>query len=81
MKPLANQSAFPRAVATDAYGTVRSTMESDDHGMTLRQHYAGLAMQGLLSTPCTDGMRPSELAEEALNYVDALIAALQKPTP
>lgn len=68
MSALANKLAFPQALDSEQLG----------EGMTMRQHYAGLAMQGLLATPRCDGMKPSDLAEEALNYTDALIAELEK---
>jgi hypothetical protein len=45
--------------------------------MTLREHYAGLAMQGLLS----DGgyyTDPTEGARLAIAHADALIAELQR---
>lgn len=61
--------------------------------MTLREYYAGLAMQGILSNPITEG---GELADSqgreafgdaCVNAADALIAALakasteEKPSP
>lgn len=47
-------------------------------GMTLRQHYAGLAMQGLLACPGIDGPY-DEIAAHAVNAADSLIAELAKP--
>ena len=44
-------------------------------GMTLREYYAGLAMQGLLQNGL-DG--PVRVATEAITYADALITALQE---
>jgi hypothetical protein len=50
--------------------------------MTLREHYAGLAMQGLLA--CPDGQGFPSMAEAAkfyaersVAYADALIAELE----
>jgi hypothetical protein len=47
-------------------------------GLTIRQHYAGLAMQGL----CVSNSGVSEMAntcaEAAVKYADALIAQLNK---
>lgn len=53
--------------------------------MTLRQHYAGLAMQGLLSDhkdhsdECADGETcPQTVARLAVLHSEELIAALEK---
>ena len=54
--------------------------------MTLRQHYAGLAMQGLIAdpAPAPEGIRsnPKErlkyFAKRACAYADALLAELAK---
>jgi hypothetical protein len=47
-------------------------------GMTLREHYAGLAMQGLLA-----GGRfgETEVCDRAINYADELIRVLSKAQP
>ena len=44
-------------------------------GLTIREHFAGLAMQGLLAAGRMGG---SVVAQEALIYADALIAALNQ---
>jgi hypothetical protein len=51
--------------------------------MTLREHYAGLAMQGFLA--CPDGLGFASAAEAAKHYAaqsvayaDALLAELEK---
>lgn len=44
-------------------------------GMSLRQHYAGLAMQTLIGQ---GGWGYDDAAEEALCHADALLAALNK---
>lgn len=51
-------------------------------GITLRQHYAGLAMQGILSS-CPSGVDANEMpfndwAKSAVKQADALIAELEK---
>lgn len=53
--------------------------------MTLREYYAGLAMQGMLSNSYSDGCtKPlslasnQETAEMAVNQADALIKELEK---
>lgn len=53
-------------------------------GMTLRQYYAGLAMQGMLSFPGTlnsnQTKTPANTANLAVSFADALIAELKKGT-
>lgn len=57
------------------------------YGITLRQHYAGLAMQGLLAnTDAEDveahklGLFAGPLSENAVLFADALLAELAKET-
>ncbi|MBB4063644.1 hypothetical protein [Gellertiella hungarica] len=52
----------------------------DNAGMTKREYFAGLAMQGLLGSNGNDGtyMRANEIVREAVWYADALIAELAK---
>ena len=58
------------------YGRTR-TVTVDDGGMTLRQYYAGLAMQGILAHP--EGFTtPEGYAKDAVAQADALIAELDK---
>ena len=52
-------------------------------GMTLRQHYAGLAMQALITKGMEDGHKKgfasvSTISVYAVEYADALIAELAK---
>jgi hypothetical protein len=50
-------------------------------GLTKREHFAGLAMQGLLSANATYGGRTNNnemLALNSLQVADALLAALDK---
>lgn len=79
MNTLADSPAFPRLYA-------RSD-EDGRSGMTLRQHYAGLAMQGILANqPLTleiyrhhPGKTGCEaIASEAAGMADALLAELEK---
>lgn len=56
------------------------------HGMTLRQHYAGLAIAAIIGTaaaPCMTGMQGAEpaVAIAALRIADALLAELAKDQP
>jgi hypothetical protein len=58
--------------------------ETHFDGMTMRQYYAGLAMQGILSSAF---INPSDLSNEkgiselAVTYSDALIRELNKTQP
>lgn len=51
-------------------------------GITLREHYAGLALQGLLASPAaeSDGWswRTGSIAGDAVLFADELIAELEK---
>lgn len=70
-----SKQAFPRPAAFSPFsGGERST---EVEGMTLREYYAGLAMQGLLAC-ITDGCDPSVAAVRAVGYADALIDELSK---
>ena len=46
------------------------------NGLTKREHFAGLAMQGLLST--AKSTPSNKYATEAVNMADALLEALEK---
>jgi hypothetical protein len=46
-------------------------------GLTKREHFASMMMQGLLSNPDKDFFR-DDLAEEAVALADSLLAALEK---
>lgn len=60
-------------MAIDPDGTIRPLVIP----MTLRERYAGQAMQGCLTNPEWDA-GPEETAYMALRYADALIARLGK---
>lgn len=52
------------------------------YGITLRQQFAAMAMQGILSNSLIldrFGMTKESVASESLNFADALIAALSQP--
>ena len=72
MSDLANTYVYPVATI-DGYTQT---------GITLRQHYAGLAMQGLIANKAhPTHFNPSDDASYVLAITDALIAALsQSPT-
>lgn len=61
---LKDKSAFPDFIGAD--------------GMTLRQYYAGLAMQGLIAGQYDDSYNYEELACASIKRADALIKELEK---
>lgn len=51
--------------------------EPADEGMSLREHYVGLAMLGVMSNQRTSSMEsPEHVAECAVIYADALLSKL-----
>ena len=53
--------------------------ESNKPIVTLREYYAGLAMQGILANCAAEQTKPSaEIVNEAVEYADMLIEALAK---
>lgn len=75
-------SAFPQA-NHDAYGmgpgTIDDTQVFDVQGMTLRDWFAGMAMQAILSNPSLDLLSPNKLAHDAFNAADAMIEERSQP--
>ena len=49
------------------------------NGLTKREHFAGLAMQGILSASLNMHDYPKEIAQDAVAHADALLAALSAP--
>jgi hypothetical protein len=64
-----------------AGGHAYPTDGDDETGMTLREHYAGLAMQGLMQAHASQGTSPmptmSELCRQAVSAADDLLHALE----
>ena len=73
MKPDPDEPAFPTTAVTHGSGQV----EYLPHGMTIRQHFAVLALTGMLADSCRDTPY-SVSAEQAVRYADELILALNK---
>lgn len=65
-----DQGGFVHPHVTYEYGE-----EVHHIGITLRQHYAGLAVQGLLSSRACEGQPYAEIAERAFVVADAMIEA------
>lgn len=55
-----------------------SMQGNDGHGLTKREYFAGLAMQGLAMYT---GAEPEGVAKYAVDLADALLAELEKPVP
>lgn len=78
-KKIGEQPAFPfviPATLVPAYLADDATAKTMYlPGLTIRQEFARTAMQGLLACPGAD---PTELAENAIGWADALLEALAK---
>ena len=66
-RPRGDREAFPTGDPT----------HGGQAGMTLREYYAGLAMQGLLASGPHDCEAPG-IAHDALLHADALLSALER---
>ena len=66
----ANEPAYP------AHGSMGEVVA---HGLTIREHAAIAALQGLCADPGTAEMQKTAIAEHAVGLADALIAELEKP--
>ena len=74
-----NDADMPAApvVTSTTVDTEQSTLTSvGTNGLTKREHFAGLAMQGLLAHYGTDGA--DECASYAVEYANALLKALEQ---
>lgn len=74
-KELAGGSAFPHLTATQEGR--EEAVHFGDPGMTLRDWFAGLAMQGMIANP-NDNNRKTELVMHAFQYADHMLAERDK---
>ena len=82
----ANDPVYPE-ISCDEAGLAHGGSYTERSGLTLRQHFAVLALQGLLAGPNTPavigghGLPPdsSAVCQQAVAYADALIVALNAP--
>jgi len=77
----ADKTATAQPVTLDAYCfnghiTVASDHDTDYMGLTKREHFAGLAMQGLMSDEA-EYLKWSDLAKDSVAVADALLKALE----
>ena len=78
-KPNDGGAAFPRPYSRTA-GTTPHAVEEQE-GMSLRQYYAGLAMEGLLANGASMEFTAGEIAGISREYADELIAELEEERP
>jgi hypothetical protein len=52
-----------------------------DGGINLREHFASMAMQGMLANPGRESAPYDQVARDAVSMADALIADLYPPSP
>lgn len=65
----------------DQYGE-KIIRDCTSEGLTKREYFAAIAMQGILSS-CFASMNPQyqHAAEDAIGFADALLEELDKPKP
>jgi hypothetical protein len=68
-KTLENQCVYPIVI---------SETNVPQWGLTKREHFAAMAMQGLLANYSNRGMNIDTIAKQAVNAADELINALNK---
>lgn len=78
-----NEPAMPN-VAFDKEGIFTHAESEGHYGLTIRQHFAAIAMQGVLASCDIDNnpfISPVDCATQSVKYADALIAELNKEKP
>lgn len=71
-----NEPIYPQLEARPHPMDATIVINESSGGMTYRQWLAGMAMQGLLAND--SDRRPENIAKDAVEYTDALIAELNK---
>ncbi|KAF1698328.1 hypothetical protein CSC62_05310 [Pseudoxanthomonas jiangsuensis] len=74
-------STQTKAGSEPAYPVPNDANVNGQEGLTKRELFAAMAMQGLASVPADGGLRPEWIATDAQNavaYADALLAELEK---
>ncbi len=72
----AHEPAFPRRHTKRRVGALQEDVYYDP-GVTTRQYFAGLAMQGLLANPECINLDTVTAARNAVAFADALIRKLE----
>lgn len=70
----------PRYVNTDGE-TISLAGKHGEDGLTKRELFAAMAMQGLLIGPDFDERTPERISAFSVRYADALISALNESKP
>jgi hypothetical protein len=55
--------------------------DHSDAGISLREHFASMAMQGMLANAGRKSIPFDRLARDAVSMADALLADLKSPSP
>jgi hypothetical protein len=70
---------MPSSVSRSDDGNIVSSLDFEGYeGLSKREHFAGLAMQGFASGPECDFRRVSTAAALAVEWADALLEELAK---
>lgn len=57
---------------------IKNNSNSNTRYLTKREYFAGLAMQGLISSPNLNTLQGLEIAENSVKLADALLKALEQ---
>jgi len=70
--------AMPQSVSHSSYdGQLTASYDFDGgQGLTKREHFAAMAMQGILSSSANPTWEKGDIAHSAIEYADALLEAL-----
>lgn len=77
---MSKTNEYDAAFSSQGYTDSIGDWNSGEYGLTKREYFAAVAMQGMCSemqNPALQGS-PSNVAQEAVRFADALIAELNK---
>lgn len=72
-----NPRAFPTNIAVGVAGDVYDSSWNGEEGLTMRDHFAGQALIGLLASSGPSDFNADSVAEAAHRYADAMLKARQ----
>ena len=73
------ESVYPTEKWVDSGNALIDNFKVKTSGITKREYFAGLAMQGLLSNIGTNKWADDKICKESIMYADMLLEALSKP--
>jgi hypothetical protein len=76
MKTSPNESAFSKAAFYHPDGGI----DTPQSGLTIREYFAAVALQGILANPQSYSSAPTQIAKYAVDQADLLIDELNKET-